>query len=217
MQLRLPQMESNMSLICFLDFDIILHIFNDLKKIIHHVFMVSDYIEMSSSDEPRGLSGLLPWVTPILGPCPNLTGEKAGTCLGLDVNPQPANHRAAWHARTSVPLVNILLTPISTPGKSIIELCSPMGFLTQQVWVGHWESESQTSSWRTKFWASRVLHYHECLNFSDWLIAVIYREKCVRRWDHQFKSWPCLLPTQWSLCEMGWQYLSYTFLWDESV
>ena len=88
-----------------------------------------------------------------------------------------------------------------------------MGFLTQQVWVGHWESESQTSSWRTKFWASRFCITMNVLILVTGWIAVIYREKCVRRWDHQFKSWPCLLPTQWSLCEMGWQYLSYTFLW----
>ena len=50
------------------------------------MFSWSHIIEMSSLDEPRGLSGLLP-CNPHPGPCPHLTGEKAGTCLGLDINP----------------------------------------------------------------------------------------------------------------------------------
>ena len=46
----------------------------------------SQITETSSSDEPQGSSGLL-LCNPHLGPCPHLTGEKAGTRLGLDINP----------------------------------------------------------------------------------------------------------------------------------
>lgn len=72
----------------------VLHNFTDLKILAYTMFSWVQIIEMSSSNEPRRLSGLL-LSNPYLGPCPHFTGEKTDTCLGLDINPQPTISKQA--------------------------------------------------------------------------------------------------------------------------
>ena len=198
----------------------VLHNFNDLKISAYTMFSWVQIIEMSSSNEPRRLSGLL-LSNPQPGPCPHFTGEKTDTCLGLDINPQPTTPKQAdtpgpLHPR-GCPVRHLFVTT----GKSITAQLGPgLGFLIQQVWIGGWESGFLASSQRMQMPlvpgpgsqpCSSALPLMSQFYWLAWL-TVIYWEKYVRRWDHHSNPGPASSQLSDLSVKWGWQNLPYTFL-----